>query len=495
MGLDPATTTPANVPNNAIRWNSAGNKWEKLVSGAWQAMASRYAIDVATVMGYAPGNASGNIPLSNGTLNTNLNADTIHGYAPGTGANQVLTLDGGGKVPAGNLPVSGVTAGTYRSVTVGADGRVTGGSNPTTLAGYGITDAASINGNTGQNFSVNNLYFSGGLYGPYATNGRSAGDIVATRGGGTTGYLFLNNAGDRYLGYDGTSYALPNADLYINFQKAWHAGNFNPANYAALAGNSGQAFSASQFNGNLSGLQLSAGNVTAESGGTAGPGGLQLRGAYNNGYPITYGSVLHMDGNGGQAQLLLGWSGSSTSGNGVSADNYVRSLRDGHQAWSPWAKIWTDQNFNPANYLGVSAQAADSAKLNGQAASFYAPNASPNFSGTPQRNGSNLVALADMPKSLALPGYQQLPTGLIFQFAKVALTTSATGNWANVAFTWPEAFPNGFITAFLTQHDTTNMGQCAFQAEPTVTGGSVYYFNQSGTSGISKTIHILGIGY
>ena len=40
-------------------------------------------------------------------------------------------------------PNSGVAAGTYRSVTVNAQGHVTGGSNPTTLAGYGITDAAA----------------------------------------------------------------------------------------------------------------------------------------------------------------------------------------------------------------------------------------------------------------------------------------------------------------------------------------------------------------
>ena len=40
-------------------------------------------------------------------------------------------------------PNSGVTAGTYRSVTVDAQGHVTKGTNPTTLAGYGITDAAS----------------------------------------------------------------------------------------------------------------------------------------------------------------------------------------------------------------------------------------------------------------------------------------------------------------------------------------------------------------
>ena len=41
---------------------------------------------------------------------------------------------------------SGVTAGTYRSVTVNDTGHVTAGTNPTTLAGYGITDAKIVNG-------------------------------------------------------------------------------------------------------------------------------------------------------------------------------------------------------------------------------------------------------------------------------------------------------------------------------------------------------------
>ena len=44
-------------------------------------------------------------------------------------------------------PNSGASAGTYKSVTVNAQGHVTGGTNPTTLAGYGITDAAGKNHN------------------------------------------------------------------------------------------------------------------------------------------------------------------------------------------------------------------------------------------------------------------------------------------------------------------------------------------------------------
>ena len=57
-----------------------------------------------------------------------------------------LRGDGAWATPTNTVythPSSGVTAGTYRSVTVNAQGHVTGGSNPTTLGGYGITDAAA----------------------------------------------------------------------------------------------------------------------------------------------------------------------------------------------------------------------------------------------------------------------------------------------------------------------------------------------------------------
>lgn len=46
-----------------------------------------------------------------------------------------------GAITTPKLANSGVTAGTYKSVTVNSKGIVTNGSNPTTLAGYGITNA------------------------------------------------------------------------------------------------------------------------------------------------------------------------------------------------------------------------------------------------------------------------------------------------------------------------------------------------------------------
>jgi len=49
-----------------------------------------------------------------------------------------------------------------------------------------------------------------------------------------------------------------------------------------------------------------------------------MQNAYNNGYPTNYGNVLTMYG-GGATQLFMGWSGSSTSSQGVHADAYIRS--------------------------------------------------------------------------------------------------------------------------------------------------------------------------
>ena len=57
---------------------------------------------------------------------------TLTGDVTGSGTGSISTT----------LADSGVTASTYKSVTVDAKGRVTAGTNPTTLSGFGITDGA-----------------------------------------------------------------------------------------------------------------------------------------------------------------------------------------------------------------------------------------------------------------------------------------------------------------------------------------------------------------
>lgn len=96
--------------------------------------------DLSAPASQTNGNASINLAGSNSTT------DKV--IIKGSGATTV-TSDASGNIVVSSTdtkyshPNSGVTAGTYKSVTVDAQGHVTAGSNPTTLAGYGITDAAA----------------------------------------------------------------------------------------------------------------------------------------------------------------------------------------------------------------------------------------------------------------------------------------------------------------------------------------------------------------
>jgi len=103
--------------------------------------------------------------------------------------------------------------------------------------------------------------------------------------------------------------------------------------------NSAGVITAPSFNGSLAWKGI---YTAAAPGTTRGTDGLNFYGCYSgDGYPTSYGNVLHMRG-GGANQLLLGWSGSD----GSHADNYIRSKRDNDTgAWSPWAKIITDVNI------------------------------------------------------------------------------------------------------------------------------------------------------
>jgi phage-related tail fiber protein len=63
-----------------------------------------------------------------------------------------------------DLATTGVSAGTFKSVTVDAYGRITAGTNPTTLSGYGITDAqpldATLTALAGLTTAANQLIYS-----------------------------------------------------------------------------------------------------------------------------------------------------------------------------------------------------------------------------------------------------------------------------------------------------------------------------------------------
>ena len=111
----------------------------------------------------------------------------------------------------------------------------------------------------------------------------------------------------------------------------------------------------------------SRGRVTALTSTTQGATtGLQMYEVYNNGYPTTYGNLLHLKGATavGEGELLIGWSGTS----GAHAPAFIRSRRDSTDAaWSEWAQVYTSKDSIPGvNTTGnqnTTGNAASATKL------------------------------------------------------------------------------------------------------------------------------------
>ena len=100
-------------------------------------------------LGMTKGSSNGNAKISLTGMNGSTQASKDEYTITGAGSVTVTTDGTTGNITITGVdtvythPTSGVTAGTYKSVTVDANGHVTAGTNPTTLAGYGITDAAA----------------------------------------------------------------------------------------------------------------------------------------------------------------------------------------------------------------------------------------------------------------------------------------------------------------------------------------------------------------
>ena len=80
-------------------------------------------------------------------------------------------------------PESGVEAGTYKSVTVDAKGHVTSGTNPATIAEFGITDAytkTEVEGELAKKANSNDAALTGTPTAPTAVKGTSTTQIATT---------------------------------------------------------------------------------------------------------------------------------------------------------------------------------------------------------------------------------------------------------------------------------------------------------------------------
>lgn len=148
-------------------------------------------------------------------------------------------------------------------------------SKPTTLAGYGITDAPT---KTGSGASGT---WGIGITGNAATASKWATARTITLGSYLSGSVSLDGSANVTL------------------------------------------------NANVVGL-TSQGNKTAATGNTSPASGVRLYQVYNNGYPTTYGNLLSVKG-GGAGELLLSWNNANRI--------YYRSLRDNGDNWLGWNEL------------------------------------------------------------------------------------------------------------------------------------------------------------
>jgi hypothetical protein len=148
----PALALSYNGGTNKATAKTQRNTLDDGVGGATfigNVTAPAFVSNVAT--GTAPFTVTSTTPVANLAIGGNAGSATKLATArtiatSGDATGTATSFDGSANITIPlTLAASGVTAGTYKSVTVDAKGRVTGGTNPITLAGYGITDVDNTN--------------------------------------------------------------------------------------------------------------------------------------------------------------------------------------------------------------------------------------------------------------------------------------------------------------------------------------------------------------
>lgn len=238
---------------------------------------------------------------------------------------------------------------------------------------FKVKDGISIAGTTfvdgSRNITIGTLNgntpIHSGNYSSYAAPSSHTHDYLPLSGGTIAGQLNVNNAGSattvmRLWSAGSSIWSLGVGDSSgTNFNISSDFGSF------LINKSSGNVTTSGQYYAGSSNLVLHLGNKdnytyppashdhsrigwtgarTAESGTTnSTPSGFfEMVGAYNNGWPATYGNVLSANG-GGAGQLYMGWIGGSGAETG---ELYYRSMTDWRTNWGSWRRIITDANYN-----------------------------------------------------------------------------------------------------------------------------------------------------
>ena len=224
--------------------------------------------------------------------------------------------------------VSGVKAGTYKSVTVDTYGHVTAGTNPTTLSGYGITDALNSSTKYALSDSVGGNALKANLLANLYSNRPTNANIAITGSGGLATFKatklmttnkpksdghILHFYWDNTAGYDGQLFmsANDNPELQMRGQKAGVYGSWQTVlssnNYTDYVPKKDGTGASGTWGISITGNATTATKATSATKATQDGNGNVISSTY---LPLTGGVItgdLKVDG------YLLGGSSSSTN--------------------------------------------------------------------------------------------------------------------------------------------------------------------------------------
>lgn len=194
------------------------------------------------------------------------------------------------------------------------------------------------------------------MYNTYTKESVTPNATKTSSDGGTVNYANSTYNSTMWNNYEndiGTNNTTDTWLLVANNRKIQHrlstsfATSGHTHNYAGSASVGGPANSAIKLN--------SLGTIKAETGTTSqSTSGLSMQQAYNNGYPVSFGNVLNLNGQ-GQGQILVSW---AENGSTPASKMYFRGKTNNNAGdWSSWNEVINSSNIgsqsvNYANSAG-----------------------------------------------------------------------------------------------------------------------------------------------